>query len=71
AKAKIAELDSKKVHKRKIVTKVVPLKEFYPAEEYHQNFAKKNPNQPYIQGHAVPNALRVRSKHPELIRKGE
>lgn len=71
AKAKIEELEKKRVHKRKIVTKVEPLKEFYPAEEYHQNFARKNPFQPYIQGHAVPNALRVRTKHPDLIRKGE
>ncbi len=71
AKAKIAELEEKKVFKRKIVTKLEPLKEFYPAEEYHQDFARRNPFQPYIQGHAAPKAARVRSKYPDLIRKGE
>jgi methionine-S-sulfoxide reductase len=68
AKAKIADLEAKKVYKRKIVTKLEPLKTFYLAEDDHQDFARKNPYQPYIQGHAVPKALRVRAKHPELIR---
>ena len=67
AKAKIEELDSKKVFKRRIVTKLEPLKEFYPAEDYHQNFARRNPLLPYIQGHAVPKAMNVRAKNPDLI----
>ena len=71
AEAKIADLDAKRVHKRKIVTKLEPLTEFYPAEDYHQDFARRNPFLPYIQGHAVPKATHVRSKHPELIRNGD
>jgi methionine-S-sulfoxide reductase len=67
AKAKIADLDSKHVFRRRIVTKLEPLKTFYPAEDYHQNFARRNPFLPYIQGHAVPKALHVRAKHPDLI----
>jgi methionine-S-sulfoxide reductase len=71
ADAKIADLDAKRVHKRHIVTKLEPLKEFYPAEDYHQDFARRNPLLPYIQSHAVPKAFQLRSKHPELIRKGD
>lgn len=69
AEAKIADLEAKHVYKkRRIVTKLEPLKEFYPAEDYHQNFARRNPLLPYIQGHAVPKAMHVRSRHPDLIR---
>lgn len=68
AKAKIAELDSKHIYKRPIVTKLEALKEFYPAEAYHQDFARRNPLLPYIQSHAIPKAVHVRAKHPDLIR---
>ena len=70
AKAKIADLEAKRVHKRRIMTKLEPLTEFYPAEAYHQDFARRNPFLPYIQSHAVPKAVHVRTKHPELIRNG-
>lgn len=68
AEAKIAELEAKKVFKRRIVTKLEPLKEFFPAEAYHQDFARRNPLLPYIQTHSVPKAMEVRTKHPELLR---
>lgn len=71
AKAKIADLEAKKAFKRRIVTKLESLKEFYPAEDYHQDFARRNPFLPYIQSHAVPKAMQVRTKHPDLIRSGE
>jgi methionine-S-sulfoxide reductase len=69
AKAKIADLEAKHVYQHKIVTKLEKLKVFYPAEDDHQDFARRNPYVPYIQGHSIPNAMRVRSKHPDLIRK--
>lgn len=71
AEARIADLNGKRVHKRRIVTKLEPLKEFYPAEPYHQDFARRNPFIPYIQSHAIPKAIHVRSRHPDLIRDGE
>ena len=37
------------IFQRAIVTEIVPLKEFYRAEEYHQNYSKNNPDNPYIQ----------------------
>ncbi len=40
--------------KKPIVTEVVPLRHFYRAEEYHQNYAVNNPDQPYIRGVSMP-----------------
>ncbi|GIX42356.1 MAG: peptide methionine sulfoxide reductase MsrA [Leptospiraceae bacterium] len=45
--AQQSKLEHQKFFKNPIVTEIVPLKEFYPAEEYHQNFYNKNPNYPY------------------------
>lgn len=71
AEAKIADLDAKKVFKKKIMTKLEPLTDFYPAEDYHQNYARRNLFEPYIQMHAVPKALQVQTKHPDLMRTGQ
>jgi len=38
----------------KIVTEIAPVGKFYPAEDYHQNYAKKNPNDPYVQRITIP-----------------
>jgi len=46
---------------RKIVTKVEPLKEYYKAEEYHQNYFRKNPTQGYCQAVALPKVLKAKS----------
>src|SRR3954471_3638885 len=48
AEAKIRELTEKRAFPRPIVTKLEPLGEFYPAEDYHQDYARQNPEQPYI-----------------------
>jgi methionine-S-sulfoxide reductase len=68
AEAKIADLTAKKVYKKRIVTKLEQLKTFYPAEGYHQDYARRNPYEPYIQGHAVPKAMELREKRPDLLR---
>jgi len=70
AEAKIADLTVKHVYLRRIATKLEPLKEFYPAENFHQNFVRRNPYLPYIQSHALPRAYNVRIKHPHLIQNG-
>lgn len=67
AEEKMQQLRHKKAYRRRIVTALAPLKEFYPAEEAHQNFAWKNPFLTYIQDHAIPMACSVRDKHPELF----
>ncbi len=48
AEAYIAQLDAAHVFARPIVTEVSPLKEFYRAEDYHQDYALHNPGNPYI-----------------------
>ncbi len=48
AEAYIAQLENAKVFSHHIVTQVVPLKAFYPAEAYHLNYAAQHPNNPYI-----------------------
>ena len=54
AQAYIAQLDQAKVFPRAIVTQVVPLKGFYPAEAYHQNYATLHPDNPYIKYNDLP-----------------
>ena len=67
AEAYIAQLDTAHVFPRKIVTEVVPLKAFYDGEEYHQDYAEKNPNNPYIQICDVPKVAALQQQFPELF----
>ena len=53
---------------RKIVTKIEPLKNFYPAEEYHQNYFAKNPNQGYCRIVISPKVSKVRKRFPERLK---
>ncbi len=66
AEAYIAQLDKAKVFSRPIVTKVVPLQAFYPAEAYHQNYAALHPNQPYIVFNDAPKVEHLRQQFPDL-----
>lgn len=50
----IASLTKNKIYKKPIVTELQPLKVFYRAEDEHQNFVKRNPLQPYVQGVSNP-----------------
>ncbi len=70
AAAKIETLTAERAFRRPIVTTLEPLEVFYPAEEYHQDYARNNPEQPYIQFHAIPKACKIREKHADLIRPG-
>jgi peptide-methionine (S)-S-oxide reductase len=54
ADAYIAQLNSAKVYKKPIVTKVGPLEGFFPAEAYHQDYLTLHPNQPYIAYNDLP-----------------
>jgi peptide-methionine (S)-S-oxide reductase len=53
---------------RPIVTQVVPLERFYPAEEYHQNYLARHPDQPYIVYNDLPKLARLKEQLPELYR---
>jgi peptide-methionine (S)-S-oxide reductase len=66
AEAYIAQLDQAKVFPHKIVTQVVPLNAFYPAEAYHQDYATRHPNQPYIVYNDAPKVAHLRQEFPDL-----
>lgn len=67
ATAYIAQLDAAKVFPSRIVTEVTPLKAFYRAEDYHQDFALKNPDHPYIQICDLPKIEALKQQFPELF----
>ncbi len=69
AKSAIAKLTASKAFASPIVTQVVPFKGFYAAEDYHQHFADKNPNYPYIVEVDAPKVAALRSKFPNLVKK--
>ena len=54
--AHIAQLESKKVYDQPIVTEVKRLPDFTKAEEYHQDFERRNPNHSYIRNVSIPRA---------------
>jgi len=66
AEGYIAQLDKAKVFERPIVTKVVPLKAFYPAEAHHQDYAALHPNNPYIVYNDAPKVAHLREQFPNL-----
>src|ERR1700678_3103496 len=66
AEAYIAQLESAKIFSRPIVTAVVPLQGFYPAEAYHQDYAAHHPNDPYIAYNDAPKVRNLRQQFPDL-----
>jgi peptide-methionine (S)-S-oxide reductase len=68
AKSYIAQLDKAKVFGKPIATTVEPLKAFYPAEAYHQDFLARNPNHPYIAINDLPKVENLKRILPESYR---
>jgi len=66
AQAYIAQLDAAKVYSRPIVTKVEPFQAFYPADSYHQDFLKHNPDNPYIVYNDLPKLENLKRYFPGL-----
>lgn len=67
ATAYIEQLDAAKVFKKPIVTQVVPLKGFYRAEDYHQDYALHNPDNPYILVCDRPKVEALKQQFPDLF----
>jgi len=68
AQAYIAQLDAAKVYSRPIVTKVETFQAFYPAEGYHQDYLKNNPDNPYIVYNDLPKLENFKKEFPGLYR---
>jgi peptide-methionine (S)-S-oxide reductase len=62
----IQKLTSAGSYAKPVVTQLVPLQEFYPAEKYHQNYLALHPNAPYIVYHDLPKLEQLRKQFPEL-----
>ncbi len=51
-----------------IVTQVVPLNSFYPAESYHQHYITHHPGNPYVVAHDLPKLAQLRQQFPQLLK---
>lgn len=69
AAAYIQKLDAARIFSDAIVTTLEPLENFYPAEDYHQDYAALNPQQPYIACVALPKVEKLRAMFPEMLKK--
>ena len=68
AQSYIQQLAAARTLSAPIVTQVVPLQEFYAAEEYHQNYLALHPNQPYIVFNDMPKVQHLQKQFPALYK---
>ena len=68
AEAIIRELTADKTYRDRIVTQVVPLGPFYAAEDYHREYYKRNPSQPYCQAVIAPKLAKFRAHWKARLR---
>lgn len=61
-------LTEQKVYNKAIVTEVSPFKKFYIAEEYHQDYEKRNPNNSYVRNVSIPRLNRFKANFPDLLK---
>jgi peptide-methionine (S)-S-oxide reductase len=69
AQRAIAQLDAARLWGAPIVTEVVPLEAFYPAEDHHRDYYARNPNQGYCQVVIAPKVAKVRKQFFERLKK--
>jgi peptide-methionine (S)-S-oxide reductase len=64
----IRELTDSGVYSRPVVTEVLPLANYWPAEDYHQDYFEKNPHQGYCMAVAAPKVAKFRKTFARLVR---
>ncbi len=69
AQAYVEQLDAAHVFSAPIVTQIAPLIEFFPGEDYHQDYALKNPHNPYIQVCDIPKIASLKQQFPDLFQE--
>lgn len=68
AQSYVAQLDGAKFFAKPIVTQILPLQAFYPAESYHQDYATLHPNNPYIAYNDLPKVAQLKELFPDFYR---
>jgi len=68
AKAYIAQLNQSRVYDAAIVTKIEPNRDFYAAEDYHQDFMTRHPDHPYIVYNDLPKIEDLQRLFPDAYR---
>ncbi len=63
------EVTNKKIWGKPLVTELVPFKEFYPAEDYHKDYFRRNPNQGYCQVVIAPKVAKFRKHYLDMLKK--
>jgi peptide-methionine (S)-S-oxide reductase len=69
AEALIKSLDGQEIWKNPIVTQIAPLETFFPAEDYHQGYYRKNPGQGYCMMVVAPKLKKFRQKYAERLKE--
>lgn len=70
AQAYIAQIDAAQLFDAPLRTALEPLRRFYEAEDYHHDYAARNPSQPYIRMVAQPKVDKLRATHRDLLKAG-
>ena len=65
----VTQLETDKVFDGPITTEIAPFEAFYAAEDYHQDFERRNPNQGYVRAVSIPRLNRFKAKFPELLKE--
>ena len=68
ARAMVNELTDNQTFRRPIITEIVPFEKFFEAEDYHQDYERLNPDNPYVQAVSIPRLNAFKKKCPELLR---
>lgn len=69
AEHSLREAEAARLHPDPIVTEIVPYKEFYPAEQYHQDYYSHNPHQPYCLMVIAPKIRKLQSSFGSKLKK--
>jgi peptide-methionine (S)-S-oxide reductase len=69
AERKIREIEDEGIWDNPIVTQIEPLEEFFPAEEYHQNYFKKNPFAGYCRAVISPKVVKFRARYADKLKR--
>ena len=65
----VAKLEQNAAYDAPITTEITAFEKFYQAEEYHQDYEKHHPENPYVQSVSIPRLKRFQKKYPQYLKK--